>query len=269
MPTLTADVPPSRSLTAMLLIDAAHLDLARAAVRAGDPGLAMAFVSGDDVAAMITVNDVPYTVQFKAEPARKEALDFSVSCNVYWHAKGAPYPEHGATVTLRRELGPNVLSSLLELTEVVNALMLKVPTCAVVWLPNAAVSADMFRENYDELYASGASPVLVWILFGYTVIEGQLTVFTSGLADLGFMEIEFETDGENIIADTSAASSAVARMLEVGVVWPDGLDVDLDLDSFQGALKISYRKSLLSNDDTVCFFEFRGIDGGRPLPGVH
>ena len=270
MPLTTA---PGHYQKVYLLIDKSHLDLAREVICAGDPGLAMEFTSTEDTKIRFKVNDVPHVANLQAEPVDSLALELSAQNNFFWliEHRGPAYPEHDAYVSIGRNLGENLWGSLLALTEVVNALVEKIPVQAIWWLPGAVSSVADFKRNYDNLYARGMSPILTWLgLFGsrdgMPPDTGKLT--TIGLRDWGLPEISFQTPDRDFDVNTNLACDVIDRMIRRGHAFPDGTEIEIDWLGLQGSIKLKSRTSEEAGV-TICDLEFSYIAADRPAPGVH
>lgn len=261
--------PDPTSFTVLLLTDPAHFEQARQFIREGDRSLAMEFQSEEGEKQIFTVNDVEHRVRYYPDPMDRDHLKWFVENNVFWKLSGAPYPEHGAVIAIKRNRGDHVLSDLLAMIEVVRAITQKVPTRVVLWFPFAAIKIQEFDEYYDHLYKTGSLPIFVWIKFFWATDGKDIVVMSAGLKELGFPEIEFVTLPENIATDTNLAKNAVEWMLSKGTVFPDGWIYPFDFGEVQGSVKVSYRPSRRDDGSTAHFLEITRLGGGRPLPGVH
>lgn len=261
------DAPQRRPLEVILLIDEVHLSLARQVVLAGEPSLAMLFVAEEGDTAAFTVNDEPYSVEYLTRALPQDLLIASFKPSVL--LAGEPLPAHGAMVVIRRGPSENVLSALLQLTEVVNTLVERIPASAILWRPFAASTPAIFKQRYKQLYSYGIYPIPVWIQLGFHVIDHKLMVMTAGLADLGLAEVEFWTSGDHLMTDMIAAEIVVARMLDSYGVFPNGDQLKIELTNMQFGVTILYRDSLRPSREAVLFLDITRFPGGRPLPGVH
>lgn len=268
MPTAQQGPDPT-FFTVLLLTDSAHFEQARQFIREGDRSLAMEFQSEEGEKQFFTVNDVEHRVGYYPDPMDRDQLKWFVESNVFWKLSGAPYPEHGAVIAIKRARGSHALSDLLALTEVVHAITQKVQTRAVVWFPYAAVKIEEFDYYYDYLYKTGSLPIFVWIKFFWGTDGKDIVVMSAGLTELGLPEIELVTLPENIVTDTNLAKNAVEWMLSKGAVFPDGWIYPFDLGGVQGSVRVSYRPSRRDDGSTAHFLEITRLAGGRPLPGVH
>lgn len=268
MPTAQQGPDPA-FFTVLLLTDSAHFEQARQFIRDGDRSLAMEFQSEDGEKQFFTVNDVEHRVGYYPDPMDRDLLKGFIENNVFWKLSGAPYPEHGAVIAIKRTRGDQVLSDLLAMTEVVHAIAQKVQTRAVLWFPFAVVKIQEFNFYYDYLYKTGSLPIFVWIKFFWGLDGRDIVVMSAGLKELGLPEIEFVTLPENISTDTNLAKNAAEWMLLKGAVFPDGWIYPFDLGEVQGSVKVSYRPSRRDDGSTAHFLEISRLGGGRPLPGVH
>ena len=182
----------------------------------------------------------------------------SLSASVFWYPERPSYPTHDAFVTIRRDLGDNLRSGLLALTEVINALIDRVPTRAIFWLPGAISSVRMFKEGYDALYDGGSDPVSSWVLFiagGVGMPPGMVGVATVGLAEWGIPEIEFETPEEDFEKNVSFAYTIASRLIKLDGAFPDGTELGIDADPLHGVIRMTLEADA-EREKTVCRLAF-------------
>lgn len=128
-----------------------------------------------------------------------------------------------AIVTVRAELLPIPLSTLL--TQVSVALMASMPASLGVFWPNAVmvVPKDLFTDFAVDVMPLGP-PLPIWVDYrvGWTEDKSLSAGFTTGLVELGLMELETQAAIEPPSELKKRFESVADYLLENGLVIKDG-----------------------------------------------
>lgn len=186
-------------------------------------------------------------------------LEGPCATSILWPA-AAPVLQcltHHAIVTVRGELNPVALSTVL--TQVTAAVMATTPGTPGVFWTNAAllVPKDMFIDFAVKIMPLGP-PLTIWVdcRVGWTEVDAFSAGFTTGLAELGLMELEAENATEPP-AELRKRFEAIARyLLENGQVISDG---DTLGESADEKIRVVYGPSAFGIEGTVMRLVYEAI----------
>lgn len=147
-------------------------------------------VEGDTLSCKLGFDEV--VVARMPAPIPWSDLQGPCETTMLWKEAADQVPAHTAhyIVTVMAELGPMPLAALL--TRVVAAVLDATPGAIGVYWGSAplVVSRDLFLQFATEVLPKGP-PLVMWVDFRvYRLPDGASAGFTSGLAGLGFREIE-------------------------------------------------------------------------------
>ncbi|WP_223164732.1 DUF4261 domain-containing protein [Massilia mucilaginosa] len=178
-------------------------------------------------------------------------LEGPCATSILWPdaASVVPGHKHHALVTVRGELAPVALSTVL--TQVTAALMATTPGTPGVFWTNAAllVPKDMFIDFAVKIMPLGP-PLTIWVdcRVGWTEVDALSSGFTTGLAELGLMELEAQGATEPP-AELRERFEAIAQyLLENGQVINDG---DTLGESADEKIRVVYAESAFGIEGTV------------------
>lgn len=186
-------------------------------------------------------------------------LEGPCSTSILWPA-AAPVLQghtHHAIVTVRGELDPVALSTVL--TQVTAALMETTPGTPGVFWTNAAliVPRDMFIEFATDIMPMGP-PLTIWVdsRVGWTEVDAFSSGFTTGLAELGLMELEAENATEPPAALRDRFEGIARYLLENGQVISDG---DTLGESADEKIRVVYGPSAFGIEGTVMRLVYEAV----------
>lgn len=216
------------------------------------PGLAaVSDVSEDGNTLAFNVDTAEVVIGTMPAPVPWSDLEGPCATSILWPDAASMLRSHThhAIVTVRGELDPVALSTVL--TQVTAALMAATPGTPGVFWTNAAllVPKDMFIDFAVKIMPMGP-PLTIWVdsRVGWTEVDAFSSGFTTGLAELGLMELEAEKATEPP-AELRKRFEAIARyLLENGQVISDG---DTLGESADEKIRVVYGPSAFGIEGTV------------------
>lgn len=178
-------------------------------------------------------------------------LEGPCATSVLWPDATSVVREHRshAIVTVRGELLPVPLSTLL--TQVTSALMTSMPASLGVFWTNAAllVPDKLFTAFAIDVMPHGP-PLPIWIdcRVGWNEDNSHSEGFTTGLVELGLMELETQDATEQPVELKKRLEATAQYLLENGLVIKDG---DTIGESAREKIRVIYSQSAFGAKDTV------------------
>lgn len=178
-------------------------------------------------------------------------LEGPCATSILWPDATASVGAHKshAIVTVRGELDPIAIATLL--TQVSAALMAATPSALGVFWTNATlvVPKNLFIDFAVDVLPLGP-PLAIWVDYrvGPTDNEGVSRGFTTGLAELGLMELEAQAAPESPSELRKRFEGISGYLLEHGLVIQDG---DTLGESATEKIRVLFSPSSFGNKDQV------------------
>jgi hypothetical protein len=182
-------------------------------------------VSEQGIALSLRIGAADVVIGKMPAPVPWSDLEGPCATSVLWPDAEAAIRGHTnhAIVTVNGELSPVELSTLL--TQTTAALMVSSPESIGVFWTNATmvVPKDLFFSFATEVLPLGP-PLLIWVdcRVGWAESETISAGFTTGLAELGLMELETQTATEAPSELRKRFEAIAGYLLENGPVIGDG-----------------------------------------------
>lgn len=212
---------------------------------------AMSDVSEEENTLAFNLGSAEVVIGTMPAPVPWSDLDGPCATSILWPA-AAPVLQshtHHAIVTVRGELNPVALATVL--TQVTAAVMATTPGTPGVFWTNAAliVPKDMFIEFATDIMPMGP-PLTIWVdsRVGWTEVDAFSSGFTTGLAELGLMELEAQNATEPPAALRERFEGIACYLLENGQVISDG---DTLGESAAEKIRVVYGPSAFGIEGTV------------------
>lgn len=191
-------------------------------------------------------------------------LEGPCATSVLWPDAAAVVPRHKehAIVTVSGELDPVALSTLL--TQVTAAMMASTPVSLGVFWTNAALLApkNLFIDFAVEVLPDGP-PLPIWVDYrvGWVEKNSLSAGFTTGLAELGLMELETQGAPESPAELRERFEGLTSYLLENGMVIQDGNTFG---ESEDEKIRVEYAESAYGAEGQVMRLVYESSDKGKP-----
>lgn len=216
-------------------------------------------VSEEDNTLAFNLDNAEVVIGTMPAPVPWPDLEGPCATSILWPDAAATLPghTHHAIVTVRGELGPVALSTVL--TQVTAAIMATTPGTPGVFWTNAAliVPKDMFIDFAVDILPIGP-PLTIWVdsRVGWTEADAFSSGFTTGLAELGLMELEAEKATEPPAELRKRFEAIAGYLLENGPVIRDG---DTLGESADEKIRIVYGPSAFGIEGTVMRLVYEAV----------